>query len=517
MKLTYRLLAGVLSGVLFLTTGGMTAFATDPAEVSSGETDAVDQNLSSMPTGAAATEEELEQQMEQQRQIVPESNAYESWPQGPLVTADSAIVMDINSGAVLYGKQIDKKQYPASITKVMTALLALENGDIHTDRVTFSEDSISFLEYGDAHIGMRPGEEISLEDAMYGMLLASANEVSYAISENIGNKMGIGYDGFIARMTERAKELGCENTNFVNANGLHDDQHYVSARDMALIGSEAFKHEEFRTVIGALEYRIPATNLVNEERVFQQNHKMIFEGNQYYYEYCVGGKTGYTDQARTTLITYAEKDGMQLVCVVLRTRGGVAYEDTKALFDYAFGNFQTVSLKTAETSEDFSEIPKTASVVLPGGASFADLKKTITQKEANSKEAAVEYTFNGTPVGTAEVVLSDQYLEAQKKEAEVKAGAEKAKAAGKSGIPMWLRVVLGVVLAAVLVCAIVLYLAVQNRKRRRRRRMQMRRQQARRRAELEAQRRDAQRREQRRGRYQYPAKRGGKNGPTRIS
>ena len=165
-----------------------------------------------------------------------DTNALENWPTGPNVYAASAIVMDIDSGAVLYGKQIDEKRYPASITKLLTVLVALENANL-TDKITFTDECLNFLEWDDANIGMRVGEEITLEEALYGVLLASANEVSYAVAKNVGENLGIGYDGFIELMNERAQELGCKNSHWVNVNGLHDENHYTTAYDMALIAS----------------------------------------------------------------------------------------------------------------------------------------------------------------------------------------------------------------------------------------------------------------------------------------
>ena len=175
---------------------------------------------------------------------VPETNGLKNWPQGPHVYANSAIVMEMNSGAILYGKKINDKHYPASITKLLTALVALENAD-PDDEVYFSEDSVSFLEYGDASIGMRPGEILSMNDALYGMLLASANEVSYAIAESVGKKMGGGFETFIQKMNERCEELGCTGSHWTNANGLHDENHYTTAHDMALIGSAVYQFDSF--------------------------------------------------------------------------------------------------------------------------------------------------------------------------------------------------------------------------------------------------------------------------------
>ncbi|WP_444492153.1 D-alanyl-D-alanine carboxypeptidase family protein [[Ruminococcus] torques] len=231
---------------------------------------------------------------------VPETNGLENWPQGPHVYANSAIVMEMNSGAILYGKKINDKHYPASITKLLTALVALENAD-PDDEVYFSEDSVSFLEYGDASIGMRPGEILSMNDALYGMLLASANEVSYAIAESVGKKMGGGFETFIQKMNERCEELGCTGSHWTNANGLHDENHYTTAHDMALIGSAVYQFDKFREVTQTLNYTIPPTNLVNESRTFQQNHKMLWVGAHYSYDYCTGGKTGYTIRQKRLL------------------------------------------------------------------------------------------------------------------------------------------------------------------------------------------------------------------------
>ena len=190
------------------------------------------------------TEEEKQAAEKKEKQesyeVVPDTNTFEKWPQGPNVYGASAVVMDMDSKAVLYGKKIDERHYPASITKLLTTLVALENGEL-TDAITFSEDSVSFLEYGDASIGMTPGEILTLDEALYGILLASANEVSYAVAENIGQKMGGGYSAFIQEMNERAVELGCTGSHWVNANGLHDEEHYTTAHDMALIASEVYK------------------------------------------------------------------------------------------------------------------------------------------------------------------------------------------------------------------------------------------------------------------------------------
>ena len=354
----------------------------------------------------------FEEALQASYDIVPETNNIEGWPQGPQVYGDSAIVMDMNSGAILYEKKADERHYPASITKLLTALVALENSE-PDDEVYFSEDSVSFLEYGDASIGMTPGEILSMNDALYGMLLASANEVSYAIAENVGKLMGGDYTTFIQEMNDRSQELGCTGSHWMNANGLHDEQHYTTAHDMALIASAVYQFEEFRTVVQTLNYTIGATNLVSETRTFQQNHKMLWEGNYYYYEYCTGGKTGYTDQARTTLVTMADDGNLQLAAVVLQDNGDV-YNDTRAMFDYGFANFTKVPLKDQVKAEGVASYhDEGAYVVLPAGVDFSALESEITITDKQKAEGRVTYFYEGQNVGGADVALTETYIKEQ--------------------------------------------------------------------------------------------------------
>ena len=338
-----------------------------------------------------------------------DTNGLEAWPEGPKVYADSAVVMDMESGAILYGKNMDAKHFPASITKLLTTLVALENADL-ADKVKFTEDSISFLQYDDAQIGMKAGEELSLDDSLHAVLLASANEVSHAVAESVGEqRLGGNYDTFIQKMNDRAKELGCTNSHWVNPNGLHDDEHYTTAHDMALIASAVYQQPEFRTIMGTLEYKIGPTNLTQEERVFQQNHKMLWPENYYYYEYCTGGKTGYTDQAKTTLVTMADNGDMHLAAVVLYDYGVDAYTDTRAMMDYVFSNFKKVPVETLETSEDISNFnTENPYVVLPQSVNFSSLEKNIVLTENGIRDGKIIYTYKGQAVGSAEVTLTEE-------------------------------------------------------------------------------------------------------------
>lgn len=337
-----------------------------------------------------------------------DSNTIENWPEGPSIYSESGIVMDMDSGAILYAKNIDDKHYPASITKVLTALVALENTEM-TDTVTFAWEDISFLEYGDAHIAMKEGEEISMEEAMYGMLLASANEVSHAIGRNTAG----GYDNFINMMNEKSAELGCTNSHWVNTYGLHDEEHYTSARDMALISAAAFEYEEFRTITNTYQYVIGKTNLTKQKRYVHQNHKMIRDWDSRYYEYCVGGKTGYTDQALTTLVTFATKGNRNFVAVTLRTHGGGnnAYADTKKILNYAFKNFKKVVVDEGNIgNEKVASVTENSYILLPEGITLEDCEKTFTAPtELGDVNGIVSFSYQGQPVGDVEVKITEAY------------------------------------------------------------------------------------------------------------
>ena len=438
--------------------------------------------LAAAPSAAVRADEETDAPMDQreiERQtayaIPPDTNSLAGWPQGPSVYGDSAIVMDMDSGAIVYGKQIDKRHYPASITKLLTALVALENSQL-TDEVLFSDDSVSFLEYGDAHIGMTPGEIISMEDAYYGMLLASANEVSYAVAENVGRLMGGDYNTFIQKMNDRSAELGCTGSHWMNANGLHDENHYTTAHDMALITSAVYQYDEYREVVQTLSHTIPPTNLVNESRTFQQNHKMLWPKNDNYYEYCTGGKTGYTDQARTTLVTTADNGNLRLAAVVLYDFGNDAYIDTRAMFDYVYNNFSKVLLADQETPEEIDAYSENDSyVLLPAGIEFGDLEKEIEITDEQSREGTVTYTYQGQKVGSAGVVLTKEYVMEQTGHdytLQVKKGAA---ASDVKELPLALKIVIGIGTALVVLAILLAVYIWQVRRRRMLRRRQLRR------------------------------------------
>ncbi len=444
---------------------GTAAFATDAGQ------------SEPSPEQAELTDEQrLQQELDAVYAMPVQSNEIEGWPQAPGTYGEAAIVMEVESGAILYAKNIDDHHFPASITKLLTALVALENGQF-ADPVVFSHESLAFLEPGDAYIGMKEGNQITLEQALYATLLASANEGAYAVAENVGKNLGHDYAWFLEQMNNRCRELGGENSNFANPHGLHDENHYTCARDMALIGRELFKHPEFFDIVQTLQYTIPASE-TTEEHVFQQKHKMLKEGNANYYEFAIGGKTGYTSEAMSTLVTMADNGNMQLVCVVLKTHGVNVYPDTRNLFEYAFANFSKALPAENEKSEDVAEILDEQNIIVPNGVEFQDLDMEIVPDEETDGEAILSYSYKGNPVGSVRAVLSQAYyekLEAEKaenaqKQGEAKDGkGDKDKKAGfLENREIVKKCVLGaaVVMLVVLVAVLVKLLLDEKRKRR---------------------------------------------------
>jgi len=354
------------------------------------------------------------------------------WPKAPVIEAESAIVMEVSTGTILYEKNIYDKHYPASITKILTSLIAIENSSLD-DVVTFSHDSVYSLEYGSTHIGMREGEQITMTDCLYALLLASANEVANAMAEHVSGTRA----EFATLMNDYAKRIGCVNSNFVNPSGLHDDNHYTCAYDMALISREALANDTFRLIDSSRTYVVPMTNLVDQERPVAHHHQM-FMGNkagftQYKYEGCFGGKTGYTDTARNTLVTFAKRDDMELICVVMRTSVHGQYKDSTALLDYGFNNFSKHSITQLEgnnssiddgsalftryfsicdISNSLITIGSDASLILPSTVPYSDAVKEITYYDnitlTNGANVIgkITYTYGDKEIGQTNIIMN---------------------------------------------------------------------------------------------------------------
>jgi D-alanyl-D-alanine carboxypeptidase len=349
-----------------------------------------------------------------------------------ILYSSAACVMDADTGEILYYKNMDDIHYPASITKVLTGLLIIENASLD-ETITFSSDCWDGLNYyNDMNIGILDGEELSVEAALHAILLSSANEVCNGAAKYISGSV----DAFCDMMNERAKALGCTNTHFVNPNGLQDENHYTTAHDMALIARAAIQNPTFRKITGSYDYTVESTNLRPEGFTLSHKHKMLMYTN-YHYNACIGGKTGYTEAAKNTLVTYAQKDGITLVCVVMENSDGHIYPDTIQALDYCFDKYekQSVSLTDAtlaELSEQGFSLPfegfdiqtfryvsdSTGSILIPDGADTDSLSLSLSREAVSSGIApyrTVLYPFgtigytsseDGQTVGTQPLYMS---------------------------------------------------------------------------------------------------------------
>lgn len=247
----------------------------------------------------------------------------------PTVAAEGAVLLNAATGEVLYGKNQDQQFYPASITKVMTALLVLEHCNLN-DVVTFSESATTNLESGAVALGVSAGDQLTVEQCLYGLLLKSANEIGNGLAEHVSGSVS----SFADLMNAKAKELGCKNTHFANPHGLNNENHKTTPYDMALILRAAVANDTFRKIDTTTSYEFPAIKNAAAHTI-TMGHKMMYTTDSRYYAGIIGGKTGYTSKAGNTLVTAVERDGVRLIAVVMKA-SGTHYTDTKAMLDYGF-------------------------------------------------------------------------------------------------------------------------------------------------------------------------------------
>lgn len=367
---------------------------------------------------SCATLAELETAAEERKSLPIQSNEIEGWPTGPEISAQSAILMDVNTGVILYAKNIHEKAYPASTTKLLTCLLAMENGNLD-DMVTFSRDAVYSVPADGSNMGMDAGQAITLEECLYGILVGSANEVANAVAEHISGSI----DGFVSLMNEYAASIGCTDSHFMNTNGLQDDNHYTTAYDLAQISRRFFQNEMLCKIGNTARYHFEPTSTQPDDFYLNNKHKLI--SGEIPYDGILGGKTGYTDEARQTLVTCAEQNGMKLVCVVFKEESPAQFTDTVELFDYGFNNFQTMNISEKEekyniepsgffqtgndifgSSKPILSVDSDSYVILPNTASFDELDSEIVYGEEDEDYLAqINYTYQNTFVGSAYVEL----------------------------------------------------------------------------------------------------------------
>ena len=340
------------------------------------------------------------------------------WPSDTGIESEAGIVMDADSGAVLFGQNIHVQKAPASITKILTALVVIENSSLD-DTITFSHDAVYNVEDGSGNKNsIEEGDTLSVRDCLYLLLMRSSNQAANALAEHVGGSR----DGFVKMMNEKTAELGCENSHFANPSGLNDDTQLTSVYDMALIASAAYKNDTLLTISKDKSYRLPATKNNPDGVTIQPEHKLLITTDTEspnYYPYAVAGKTGYTSIAGQTLVTYAIKDDRRQIAVTMKSTQATHYQDTIALMDFGFLRFKNVNISENETAYTSGDQPvqigdnsyqpsdlsmdTLAVITLPKDASFADAEKTVvTDLPEDAPQGAVallSYKYNDCKIG----------------------------------------------------------------------------------------------------------------------
>ncbi|WP_276855195.1 D-alanyl-D-alanine carboxypeptidase family protein [Enterocloster lavalensis] len=348
-----------------------------------------------------------------------------AWPSGVTIQADGGIVMEAGTGTVLYGKNMDHPYYPASITKILTALIVIESCDLN-EIVTFSHDAVYNVEEDSSSAGIDEGDQLTVRDCLYALLLASANESANALAEHVSGTR----EAFADLMNQRAASLGCTGSHFANPSGLNDENHYTTAHDMARIAQAAIQNPTFVEICSSRTYRLPNMKRAPVEKYpdgfpIANHHKMWNRNDAAYYNGAFCGKTGYTSLAGNTLVTCAKRGDMTLIAVVLN--GHLThYTDTKAMLDFGFGNFQSLKISEFETTytsldNDMTiagmtakdtislDLDEDSRIVIPKSAGFSDavphLSYTLDRNAPSNAIAQVNYTYGDQPVGRSYLLL----------------------------------------------------------------------------------------------------------------
>lgn len=357
--------------------------------------------------------------------ILHPSNAYAN----PNILCDTAVLIDANTGTILAEKNADQKMYPASLTKIMTAILAIEMGEL-SDIIKVDDDTP--YEIAGSHIALEPGEILTLKDMLYALMLPSANDAALAIAKHYGGSE----QEFVKLMNDKAKELGAYNTNFVNPHGLHDDNHYTTAADLALITKYAMKNETFRKIVQTKRYEIQTTNKKDEVRYFTNLNRLVHNSgyNQIYvdgvyinldYEYATGVKTGYTPEAGNTLVASAEKDGTELIAVAMNGVSLEMYQDAHNLFNFGFEEYVSETLINKNTfvqnikvyngdSKEISAIAESDFKTLVKKDSYENIEAKVLINELalplkeNDIVGKIEYMIEGKVIGSVNLITPTQ-------------------------------------------------------------------------------------------------------------
>lgn len=340
------------------------------------------------------------------------------------LSGESAILIDMDTGQVLYAKNPHMKLQPASTTKIMTGILAIENGNME-DYVTIDDEIVKLTD--GSHIALEPGEQVKFKDLLNALLIESANDAALALAKHISGSI----DGFVKMMNDKAKEIGALNTNFVNPNGLTDENHLTTAYDLSLMAKYAMGNEVFREVVKNYTYIIPVTNKKNEERYLKSANKLLYSTQKINvdekivpikYEGITGIKTGYTVAAQNCLVASAERGDQRLIAVVLKANGREVYADIHKLLNYGFDNYQKIAIAHREQFIKNIEISNGTNPVVAGILKediYASIPKgyedrverkiyihdtIVAPVEKGQVLGKVEYYLDGQLLGKADIV-----------------------------------------------------------------------------------------------------------------
>lgn len=345
--------------------------------------------------------------------------------------AQAALLMDMPSGRVLYSKNLDERMYPASTTKIMTGILALEMGNMN-DTVTATYDALKSITLEDSHMGILIGEELTMDQLVKGMLVYSANDAANVIAIQIAGSI----ENFVNLMNQKAQELGMTGTHFVNPCGVHDDNHYTTARDLAILAKYAMKNEQFREIVKMPIYKIPATNKYTSERILVNTNLLLgtSRSTYHYYPPAIGIKTGHTSNAGYCLVSAASYNGTELLSIVLNCKDAntqdqaYSYIDTKTLFEFGFNNYVNQPIakvgdivadsKVYEAKDDMrvaATVESDISALIPNKDGSADeIQTTIDMPEQIPAPitkgdiiGTVTYTYKGIQVGSSNLIATN--------------------------------------------------------------------------------------------------------------
>ena len=321
------------------------------------------------------------------------------------ITAPNLLLAETETGRILYERNADEKIYPASLTKLMTAILVVENCELD-EIVTISENAVLSVPTGYVNANLQIGEELTVEDLLYVMLIPSANDAANALAEHVGGNI----ESFSTMMNSRAKELGCTGSNFTNPSGLHQETHYTTTRDLFLISQKAVENNLIKKIIGTTTYTLPSTNKYTKEpRIFTTTNYMIRESlKKYYCDYCIGAKTGYTGEAKNCVVEFANKDGIKLTAIIMGEEAkvkGQKFLDAKEMFEYVFKNYNNEQVAKRNEKYKTVKVNNATKETKELDLLYKDDVTILKEKENDEKiEEIIEYTNLRAPIQKGNVV-----------------------------------------------------------------------------------------------------------------